>query len=97
VAGQSANLAQLFCNDAGDAADRSGSFVSSIPVSRDSVAEIEAFNGVREIAHKIPAAQFSIGEDFEAKLFLFCKHILDVPVFELAEAASICAGLASLE
>jgi hypothetical protein len=97
VTGQGTNLAEFSCNDARNAADRSGSFVFSFPVSRDSVAEIEALNRVREIAHKIPAAQFSIGENFEAKLFLFCKHMLDVPVFELAEAASICAGLASLE
>ncbi len=88
---------EFSCNDARNAADRSGSFVFSFPVSRDSVAEIEAFNGVREIAHEIPAAQFAIGENFKAKLFLFCKHMLDVPVFELAEAASICAGLAGLE
>jgi len=80
-----------------DAADGSDSFVSRFPGSGDGIAEVEAFDRVREIAHEVPAAQFSIGEDLEAEFFLFGEDAPDVLVLELAQAFGVCAGLARLE
>jgi|SRR5580693_1289438 hypothetical protein len=97
VAGQRAHLTQLLCDDSRNTADRSCSFISSFPVSGYGVAEVEAFDGVGEIAHEIAAAKFAIGENLETEFFLFGEDTLDVLVFEFPEAFGICAGLTCLE
>src|SRR5580700_3428545 len=97
VAGERAHLTQLLCDDSRDAADRSCSFISSFPVSGHGVAEVEALDGVGEVAHEIAAAKFAIGENLESEFFLFGEDTLDVLVFQFPEAFGICAGLSSLE
>src|SRR5580658_1783156 len=97
VAGERAHLTQLFCDDSRDAADRSCSFISSFPASGYGVAEVEALDGIGEVAHEIAAAKFAIGENLEAEFFLFGEDTLDVLVFEFPKAFSICAGFTCLE
>jgi hypothetical protein len=97
VAGQGTDLTKPFSHDAGDAADRCGSFVSRLPFSIDGIAKVETLDGVGEVAHEIAAAKFAISENFEAQFFLFGENAPDVLVLELAEALGIGAGLAGLE
>ena len=97
VAGERADLAKFFGDDAGDGADGSRSGIAGVPASRDGVAEIEAFDGVGEVAHEIAAAQFSIGENLEAEFLLFCENAEDVLVLEPAKAFGVRAGLARLQ
>ena len=82
VAGERSHLAQFFCDDAGDVADGSRAFVAGIPVSGDGVAEVEAFDSVREVAHEVAAAQFAVGENFEAEFLLLREHAEDVLILE---------------
>src|SRR5580658_1129881 len=67
VPGERSHLTQLLCDDAGDAADGSCAFITGVPISGDGVAEVESFDGIGKIAHKIAAAQFTVGEYFKAK------------------------------
>jgi hypothetical protein len=97
VARQGTHLTKFFSDDAGDAADRSGSLVSGFPFSSHRITEVKTLDGVGEIAHEIATAKFAIREDFEAEFFLLGEDALDVLVLELAEALGICAGLAGLQ
>ena len=40
--------------------------------------EVEAFDGLREVAHEVGAAEFAVREDFEANFFLTLKDSDDV-------------------
>src|ERR1700722_20620238 len=82
VAGERPYLVQLFGHDACDATDRSGSFISRFPVSGYGIAEIETFDGVREVTPEIAAAQFSIGKNFKIEFLLFRQHTLDVLILK---------------
>jgi hypothetical protein len=82
VSSERPHLTQLLRYDAGNAADRSRSFISGAPVSRDGIAKIEAFDGFGEVAHEVAAAEFPIGENLKTKLFLFREHAGDVLILE---------------
>ena len=87
MSGERTRLPQPFCDDARDAADR-GSLcfrVAGFPASRNRITEIESIDSIGEVAHEIAAAQFAIGEDFEAEFLLARKHAADVRVFQFAE------------
>jgi len=52
------------------------------PLTRDGVAEVEAFHGVGEIAHEVGAPQFTVGKDVEPNLLLTLKNAQYMPVLD---------------
>src|SRR5580700_4059108 len=97
MAGERPHLAQFFSDDTVDVADRSRALVSSAPVPRDGIAEIETFDGIGEVAHEIATAQLAVSEDFEAEFFLFCEDTQDVLILEGAQFFRVSRGLSCLE
>jgi hypothetical protein len=93
VAGERAHLAELRSHDAGDTAEGSRFGLACLPRTRHGIGEIEAFDGVGEIAHEVAAAQFAVGGNFEAELFLFGEDAADVLIFELFQAIRIGSGV----
>jgi hypothetical protein len=85
VAGERLELAEFCGDDASDAADESDGGLSGLPDTADGVGEIEACDGIGEIAHEIAAAEFAIGGGCKAEFFLFGEDAEDVLVFDLAE------------
>src|SRR5271167_160505 len=95
VASEWPNLAQFLCDDSGNAAYGSRSFIASVPVSGHGVAKIEAFDGIREVTHEVSTAQFAIRKNLEAQIFLFGEHPQDVLILEGAKflcAAGVASG-----
>ena len=56
----------------------------------DGVAQVEAFDGVGEVAHEIAAAEFAVGENFEAEIFLLGEDALDLAVFDGVQVGHRC-------
>ena len=87
MSGERLDGAQFSGDDAGDAADGRVFFLAGFPGARDGVAEVEAFDGVGEIAHEIAAAKFAVGEDFEAEFFLLGQDALDLAILDVVQAS----------
>ena len=95
MSGERLGQAQFLGNNTRHTADRRSFRISGFPVSCHCVAHVEAFHSIGEIAHEIPAAQFAIGDKFKAKFFLFGQDMLDMKVFEAAQAVWILPGIFS--
>src|SRR5207245_2705421 len=69
-----------------------------LPRPRHGVAEVEARDGVGEVAHEVPPPELAIGEDLEPEVTLLLERLHDVPVLEGAEPLGVRPlGLARLE
>ena len=68
---------------------------AGFPRPRHRIAQVEAFDGIGEIAHEIAAAKFAIGEDLETEFLLLREHAQYVPVldrFERRRIRPFCAA-----
>ena len=85
-------------DDARDARHRHAGAAPGLPRPRHGVAEVEARDGVGEVAHEVPPPELAIGEDLEPEVTLLLERLHDVPVLEGAEPLGIHPlGLARLE
>ena len=94
MAGKRPHRAQFRCDDARHAAHRRGLLLAGLPRARDSVAEIESFDGVREIAHEIAPPQFAVGENLESKFLLLGEHAPDILILELSQPRGVRSRIA---
>src|SRR5271156_1210574 len=70
--------AQFLGDDAGDAAYWRFFLLACFPRARHSVSQVEALDGIGEVAHEIAAAKFAVCENFKAELLLLGQDTLDV-------------------
>ena len=70
--------------------------VRGVPVARQTIAEVESFDGVREIAHEVAAANFAVGKNLESKLLLFGEHAQNRGVLDFPQPLRV-SGFSRLE
>jgi hypothetical protein len=92
VEGERAEFFDTRLDDSGHTAG--GHAALAVPGAIDGVVEVEAANGIGEVAHEVAAAKFTIGEDIEAEFLLAAEDAEDVCVFDLGELLRGC-GVAS--
>jgi hypothetical protein len=63
--------------------------LSRLPTASHRVAQVEAFNGVREIAHEISPPQLAVRENVETQFLLLCEHAENVFVLERVKPRGI--------
>jgi hypothetical protein len=89
VAGEGLSLAKSRRNDAVDAADGRlwlrGLIGLIRPLASDSVAKVEAFDGIGKVAHEVGAPEFAVSKDGKADLPLSLKHAENVAIFDLSK------------
>jgi hypothetical protein len=66
----------------GNTTDWRSATLASIPGPPDSVAEVEPFDRVCKITHKVPAAELAIGGDFKSDFFLSCENSTNLLILE---------------
>src|SRR5271165_3341768 len=79
------HLTELGANDPSHAADGGESGLSCLPASPNSVPQVEALDGICEIAHEISPPELAIRGSVKSELFLFGKNAQDRLVLYLPQ------------
>ena len=89
MSGERAHLAQFRNHDTGYAAFASAFGFANFPGACHSIAHVEAFDRIGEVAHKILPAQFTVGENLQAQFLLLGENAEDFAVLDLTETLRI--------